>query len=61
MSYTYTWRHNGSTVSPTSTGSFMSLLTYNSIHAEDVGDYLCSASNGIQPDGGDSLTIITGG
>ena len=61
MSYSYTWRHNGSAVSPTSTRSTVSLLIYHSIHAEDVGDYSCSASNGIQPDGGDSLTIITGG
>ena len=60
MSYSYTWRHNGSAVSPTSTGSTMSLLNYGSVRAEDAGNYSCSASNGIQPNGEDSLTIITG-
>ena len=61
MSYSYTWRHNGSVVSPTSNGSTMSILTYDSTKTEDVGDYSCSVSNGILPDGGDNLTIITGG
>ena len=62
MSYTFTWRHNGSVVSPTSTDPTMSsTLTYDSIKEEDVGDYSCSVSNGIMPDGGVSLTITAGG
>ena len=61
MSYSFTWRHNESVVSPTSTGSTMSILTYDLITEEDVGNYSCSVSNGIQPNGGDSLTITSGG
>ena len=60
MRYSFTWRHNGSVVGPTSTGSTMSILSYDSIQVEDVGDYSCTVSNGILPDGRDSMTI-TGG
>ena len=62
MNYTFTWSHNGSEVSPTSTDPTMSsTLTYDSIKFEDFGDYSCSVSNGIMPDGGDNLTITSGG
>ena len=62
MTYTFTWRHNESMASPTPTESAMSsTLTYDSIKFEDVGDYLCSVSNGIMPDGRDNLTITVGG
>jgi len=57
MSYSYRWMHNGTTINSISTGSTTSTLTLNSIRAEDFGDYLCSVSNGIQPDGADNLTL----
>jgi len=61
MNYSYTWMHNGSTIIPTSSGSKKSILNITSIGEEDIGDYICFASNGIQPDGMGNFTVFLGG
>jgi len=49
----YTWTHNGTIVTPTTITS----LRHASVEAEDVGNYSCSVSNGVEPTGMDSLII----
>jgi len=57
-SYSYTWMLNETTINSTFTGSTTSMLTLNSTRAEDYGNYLCSVSNGILPDGVDNLILL---
>jgi len=57
MNYLYTWMHNRTSINSTFTGSTSKILNLTSIKAEDVGEYSCSVSNGIQPDGVGYLTL----
>jgi len=61
MTYSYTWLKETTIISTSSSVSNANLLNLASIEAEDVGDYFCSVSNGIQPDGVDNLRLLLGG
>jgi len=61
MNYSFTWMYNGAAITPTSFGLTTTILNIPSIQSEDLGDYSCSVSNGIQPDGMDNLTLTIAG
>jgi len=61
MNFAYTWTYNGNTITPTSSGSYKSVLNLTSTEEEDIGVYFCSVSNGIQPDGADNFALTRAG
>jgi len=62
MNYSYTWLNETTIISTSSSSvSNTSLLNLASIETEDVGDYFCSVSNNIEPDGVDNVTLLLGG